>query len=707
MKSVFLKFNTFIFLLLLLSNSKLSAQEDLCDYSRLIDGTTIDSEKKEREDYYLKMLGILTELKTYRSSFLADGKLVNLFPTVYYHTTWLEVNRIRKNMFDYPTEKMRQMLYFYDSYKYNRIKYDSGSICEPHWQKHFDEVNAANNSNIISNINSHTCNSIRLVINSAIRAHVKFDLARAIRHAYDNRSNTNISPEMLESDFLSTETIFSEANALSIPDINNKHGYCGTIGGWNMSWFGAAITTAEIIEWRTKSFNDAIIIRIPLQGYYTPTLIAQPSYLPHSVLLQKGKSYCKNENPTLFLFDVSGSMSQNNKWSSAKQSALTTLNNIKVQAQSANISPSISILSFDGACNNDPTKSVVGFTTNLQEVENAINTKIPPPGGATPLPQAIATSEQKLNDYLTANNINKGKLIILTDGESSCGSLRPAGVYNSVDNNSGFSSSNKTSSKNIKYYAIGFDIQPGSAAERDLQYFTQINGGKYVNAQNAQELTSAFQKFNRIFIPKPSPSITTVIDSDNAIFQQGISLIYDEEYDEALNNYSKYYKNNATDFNGVYNLAIMSEANDLYKAAIKYYEMYLQLNPKANDKVAVQQTIANLKITANAYAEYNKKVVQSDLEYLNLHFKKIQNGESVTLATEFVGFLNEKYNFYKNLSSIVENEDRLFKTNANEVYKGIKDCADAIKRNPQTWDRDASPIISRTYLNMERLIESF
>lgn len=422
---------------------------------------------------------------------------------------------------------------------------------------------------------------------------------------------------------------------------------------------------------------------------------------------QYNTEFCENEIPTLFLFDVSGSMSENNKWYSTKQSALNTLNNIKAQTQSANISPSISILSFDGECNSNPTKNVIDFTSNLKDVEAAINTKIPKPGGATPLPQAIEVSEKKLKDYLASNNLSKGKLIILTDGESSCGSIRPAGVYSYDIYNAGFSGSDKTSAKKIKYYAVGFDIQPGSAAERDLQYFTQINGGKYVNAQNGQELTNAFQKFNRIFIPKPTPAITSVSDSDNIVFQRGISLIYDEEYDEALKNYSKYYKNNATDYNGVYNLALMSEANDLYKSAMKYYEAYLQLNPKAKDKAAVQQTIESLKITAKTYAEYNKKIVQSDLGFLDLHFKKIQNGESVALAGEFIGFLNEKYNFYKNISSITENEDRLFKTNANEVYKGLKDCSDAIKRNPQTWDRDASPIISRTYLNMERLLEAF
>jgi tetratricopeptide (TPR) repeat protein len=259
----------------------------------------------------------------------------------------------------------------------------------------------------------------------------------------------------------------------------------------------------------------------------------------------------------------------------------------------------------------------------------------------------------------------------------------------------------------VRYYTIGFNISAGSNAERDLQYLAQKSGGKYLNAQDEFELTKAFQKFNRVFIPKEVPSIDTLSVTAKTLFNKGLGLINDEEFDKALESYKQFAKGNSKDCNGFYNLALMFEANEYFKSAIKNYENYLQLCPNTTDKDYVKKQIEALRIEYDKYVEYNKKVVISDMEYLNLHFKKIQNGESVALAIEFIGFIKEKWVYYKNLAEIIENDDRLFKTNATEVFRGLKECVETIKRNPQAWDRDATPVLSRTYLNMERLIKSF
>lgn len=46
-------------------------------------------------------------------------------------------------------------------------------------------------------------------------------------------------------------------------------------------------------------------------------------------------------------------------------------------------------------------------------------------------------------------------------------------------------------------------------------------------------------------------------------------------------------------------------------------------------------------------------------------------------------FLQEKFVYYRDLTAIVEIDDRLFKTNANEVFKRLKDCVDTIKKIPK------------------------
>ena len=413
-------------------------------------------------------------------------------------------------------------------------------------------------------------------------------------------------------------------------------------------------------------------------------------------------------NVSLFLFDVSGSMNEagksgNSKIIEAKGAAIATLGNLNQTNSSSQ--PYVAIKTFSGACSQDPTNPILDYTSDLKQAENAIMS-IPMPNGGTPLPQAIEVSKADLLKCLKSNNQKQGKLIILSDGQSSCGAIRPPDIYGKnpviVTNPQG-----TVANPLVKNYAIGFNIPPGSEAERDLQYLAQMSGGKYVNAQDQLELTKAFQKFSRVYVPKPYPTIDTLSSTFKILFAKGINSIEDEEFDKALESYKQFTKNTPKDCNGFYNLALMYEANEYFKAAIKNYETYLQLCPNPQDKDYVRKQIESLNIEHDKYVEYNKKIVMSDLDYLNLHFKKIQNGESVALAVEFIGFISEKWIYYRNLAEIIESDDRLFKTNANEVFKGLKECVETIKRNPQAWDRDATPVLSRTYLNMERLIKSF
>jgi hypothetical protein len=162
------------------------------------------------------------------------------------------------------------------------------------------------------------------------------------------------------------------------------------------------------------------------------------------------------------------------------------------------------------------------------------------------------------------------------------------------------------------------------------------------------------------------------------------------------------------DCHGAYNLALMQEANDFYKNAITNYQKYLSLCPSAPDKEFVEKQIAFLEEEFRQFLLFQKEVVKSDLEYLKIHFDKIQNGQSVALAEEFKGFLKEKGDYYKNLSELTgKNSDRIFKKNCQEVALGLDTCAKTINRNPSTWDRDATPSLSMTYLNLERLLEGF
>ncbi len=681
---------------------------ELCDYQRLLDGASNPQECQLRRELYTKLLGIATELGTYRRLYIQNGDLINVFPTVYYHMTVIEMDNIRKGEIKYSIDKMRQMIYFFDAYEYNRGQSESGR--EEHWKRHFEEVSNAKSYDF--------CQSFRKVMTSAIRAHVRFDLARAIRYAYDfGRSNSEISA--LKREFEATNSIFGLAQDRALDDICAVTS-CSYLGNLNFRIFGG-ITINEITTWRMEAFDKALVNRVPLVGY-NGNLAPQPSYFPHKIYYNLGEVACKGKTPecksftpSLFLFDLSGSMaelgtSNKAKIEEAKSAALTTIQSMKNNPTSG-INQEVGILAFSGGCVTDPTTPVTnGFLADLDEVERSINA-INFPGGGTPLAEAIEASEQKLQQHMDTSGAQQAKLIILSDGQATCNPIRPNDVYafgqsGQVTRQYG-ASPQASGVPKIKYYTVGFNIAPGSPAERDLQYLAKISGGKYLNAQNQFELTRAFQKFNRIYVPKSAPALENIPNKSLDIFDEGINSIYTEIYPDALEKYKEYVGLHQLDCHGVYNLALMYEANEYYKSAMNSYESYLQLCPQANDALEVRKQIELLEQDYQAYLKFNRQVIESDMNYLELHFKKIQNGESIALATEFIAFIREKWNYYENLAALLEIEDKIFDVNAKAVFRGLKGCADTIRRNPQNWDRDAAPLLSRTFLNMERLLQSF
>lgn len=421
-----------------------------------------------------------------------------------------------------------------------------------------------------------------------------------------------------------------------------------------------------------------------------------------------------NKASTLFLFDLSGSMNENgansniSKLQQAKNASKQTLNGLK--SSSSGTTPEVAVLGFSGGCVPDPTVVISNFETDLSIVESRIDAM--GAGGGTPLAEAIAASECKLANHLAQTGQDKGKLIVLSDGQATCQQIRPPGTYNSgqLGQKVITVSASQCGSSNykIKYYTIGFNIAAGSPAERDLQYLSQISGGKYLNVQSQTQLERAFKKFNRTYIPKPSPALSNLPSASTIKFDDGVNQINTETFASALKTCEEFTKLHPDDCNGAYNLALMQEANDFYKNAISNYQKYLSLCPNAPDKDFVEKQIAFLEDEFRQFLLFQKEVVKSDLEYLKLHFEKIQNGQSVALAEEFKGFLKEKGDYYKNLPELMgKGSERLFKKNCQEVASGLDNCAKTINRNPSTWDRDATPSLSMTYLNLERLLESF
>ncbi len=424
----------------------------------------------------------------------------------------------------------------------------------------------------------------------------------------------------------------------------------------------------DVLNWVVFDLKNSF--KLPLQPIELPPPINFPT------------------SPTLFLFDVSGSMNERNKIDQAKVAGLDALREIR---NSSTLTTSVSIQTFSGECNNNSTKNLLDFTTNFTDAENTMSNRIPKPDGGTPLPQALEYSQNSMANYLFANRLKEGRIILLSDGESTCGDVRPAGIYSRANN------LQLRSDYKVRLLTIGFDVPAGSSAERDLQYLADVSGGKYFNAADRRQLIRAFQKLIRVYIPKSSRF------ASNSDFACGINAFVRFDYLAALRCFKSYTQTNNTDPFGWYNLALAYEALDRYKAATECYRKYLSLFPNAPDRVQIETRIARMQQDRIDLFNYYIAVIQSDSDYLKRYYKSIFNRSNRDLAVEFNGFVREKNEFYKNLSDILEINERWLTNDSKDLSDSIETLAERSKS--ATFDRDAVSLLTISIGQIEEMLE--
>lgn len=227
---------------------------------------------KERFEKAKQISGILEELEAHRQNFIRTGNFVDLFPTVYYQITKIELDSIMSGQMANPTQKMDMMMRFYDAYDNNRQAFERGGAAavESHWQEYYNEAQAANGllekTGPIDQL--RVANGVRTVLNQGIRAHVKFDLPRAIRSV--TATNENVIPQMRE-DFEKSDPFFARANDAANADIIN-----GLFPGSTAAKLGAPVVgsgiSSGVIEKRHDAWNIATDgERLPTQSASQPT----------------------------------------------------------------------------------------------------------------------------------------------------------------------------------------------------------------------------------------------------------------------------------------------------------------------------------------------------------------------------------------------------------------------------------------------------
>ena len=175
-----------------------------------------------------------------------------------------------------------------------------------------------------------------------------------------------------------------------------------------------------------------------------------------------------------FVVDASGSM-KGQKIDAAKNSVRKTVGSLR-----ADLGLEMSLFAFSGC---KSCKLMHGLTQNPQNIVSNLGFQA---SGSTPL----AFSLQKSADFLrTTGNGSNGIIILLSDGEETCGG-NPANTAGIIKTSTKlfFPGKDQSNQMLITIIVIGFDIKPNSKAEKQLRATAQKGGGHYYPAANAGEL---------------------------------------------------------------------------------------------------------------------------------------------------------------------------------------------------------------------------
>lgn len=396
------------------------------------------------------------------------------------------------------------------------------------------------------------------------------------------------------------------------------------------------------------------------------------------------------ELPTMFLLDVSDSMNENDKIGQAKGAGLNAVRQMQENRRRGQDNSSVAVWLFGGDCSPNNIRQISPFSPNLTQAETTFRSRIPKPAGLTPLYTAVDISVENMLNYLSARPaLREGRIIVLSDGINTCGDrIRPRGVY---------SQSAKIVYQQIRFLTIGYDIQAGSQAERDLQYLASVSGGKYFPAGNNEQLSRAFEKAIRIYLPKTAAGASVE-------FERGVEAILNRNFSAALQIFTIYVQANPSDALGFYNLAVACEAAELYKSAAENYRKYLELAPETADANEVRVRIGKMEEDYRAKLFYYANLLRSDLEYLKAYYQKLFSGQkNAELAAEFAGFVSEKGSFYKSLPQILE-------INPMWLKRGSEELTDSLGRlnsraRLPSFDRDAVSLLTAPIGELKDLVE--
>lgn len=271
------------------------------------------------------------------------------------------------------------------------------------------------------------------------------------------------------------------------------------------------------------------------------------------------------------LIDTSGSMSDNDKITKAKDAA-------RRAARQVSATTEIAILSFSGECGPTAMKVVANFSTDLNRLLAAIDSLSA--GGSTPMYISTAAAIKHVQDHGRGKN---GTVILMSDGADTC-----------RDQKAEASAAIRAST--IPVSTIGFDVGNNKDAQNDLSGIAAMTNGRTF-AASAADPREIIRAFNLAMLP----SLLKDFDFGGAgsavsgYFSQAKSMVQQQNISGALMMMQQANQLAPNSPNLNFNLSLLYEAEDQLTPAVKHANNYLRLAPGALDSSDVQNRIRDIE----------------------------------------------------------------------------------------------------------------
>ena len=265
----------------------------------------------------------------------------------------------------------------------------------------------------------------------------------------------------------------------------------------------------------------------------------------------------------VFILDLSGSMDDEAEDGGTRlEAAKAALAEVLAQAPRDG-SQEYALTTFSGC---GGVEVPIGFTADATSVVDYSSGLVA--DGGTPLAAALRQGQHLGLDEASSENI---LLVLLSDGEETCDG-DPVAVARSIGQGvrAKANAVTKTLAKVISVNAIGFGVEPGSAADQQIQAIAKEAGGNYFRASETADLAVALGQASGLVQTRVPTLSGQVTDEDGNPIQGALVQLRNMQENTDAN--GRYLFPNDAGVQGVDSLIVMAAGYDRYAAEVYLFE---------------------------------------------------------------------------------------------------------------------------------------